>query len=298
MKKAFGILLVLLCGLAGAREWTPITLPEQIPSKDTIAGDTIALAMDSSDRGTGFVFIPEGYIPSRKGMDILVHLHTAPWLIRQEFLKTGKKAVIVTVQYPGLSAAYSGPFSRNTVLFSNILQQTVSIVTAKYPGSKPKIRRLAVSSFSAGYGAVREILKQPENYQQIQEVLLIDSLHTSIKDTTSRELETEYLYPFVKLAKDAAKGKKTFISTHSAIIPNNYAGTPETNQYLIKQVGGITKMVIKDADKVINTSGKIWLACDKRGFHVRGYSGIKAESHMSQVYAVQYWFQALKVDLD
>lgn len=284
-------ILFLSVSLVFAKNWTPYEISTALPYQETLIGDYVPIVIDTSYRGTVYVYFPSDYRPSRKGFDVLVHFHTSPWLIEQEFAKAGRKAVIVTINFPGLSGVYSGPFQKDTTLFRYILNQTISITTAKFHHTKPHIRHLAISSFSAGYGAVGVLLKQPEYYNEINEVLLVDSLHASIKDTTSREVVTKNLDAFVPLVKDAVKRKKTFVSTHSSILPATYAGTPETNAYLISVAGGKPTLFSVDTASI----GKLYLKFDKGNFHVRGYTGDNGAAHLAQVRAIKYWYEALKI---
>ncbi len=299
MKKALIVCLFWILGIIPvvAREWTPLLLPDTRPvSLETVVrGENISLSFDSSFGGTVLLFIPEGYKPSPKGIDLVVHFHTNHNFVRQQFTVENRQALLLTVNFPGLSAAYRTPFQNDSTLWSHILSQAMDSASQLHPEYPRHWRKIGLTSFSAGYGAVRELLKNPTIYSQIQEVVLIDSLHTGIKDTTRRELETEPMEPFVKLAKDAVKGKKLFITSHSAIIPETYAGTPETNQYLIQKVNGKARLVVTKPDEVIQTTGKIWLVYDKGRFHVRGYTGTQAISHLSQLWALRYWFRGMEI---
>lgn len=274
-----------------ADSWTLKVLPDKAPYKETLIGEYVPLDIDTSNYGVGMIYFPPDYKPGKKGFDLLIHFHTSPWLIEQEFAKTGRKAVIVTINYNGLSAVYRIPFQTDTTLFQKILDQTVAAVKTKYPHANPKIHRLALSSFSAGYGAIREILKQPVYYKKINEVVLADSLYAGFTDTTARVVDAKDVASFVPFVKDAVKGKKRFISVHSSYLPPDYAGTPETNAYLISIAGGKAKYFSVDT----STTGFLYQKFDKGDFHVRGYTGTIAISHMSQVYAIKNWYEGLEI---
>ena len=69
-----------------------------------------------------------------------------------------------------------------------------------------------VSSWSAGYGAVREILRQPECYARVERVLLIDGMHTGYigerPGPQESRLDPEGLEVFVRFARDAVDRRK------------------------------------------------------------------------------------------
>ena len=75
--------------------------------------------------------------------------------------------------------AYRQPF-----LDPERLGRMVKLVeqTLKQKGAPEKTRITAVdiSSFSAGYGAVRELLKSPENLKLIRRLVLTDSVSTEV----------------------------------------------------------------------------------------------------------------------
>jgi hypothetical protein len=294
-------ILIFLTGFAcfsqAAKEkaWTPVELPMHLPARVEVEGILIPFALDTASTGKGEIFLPKDYHPDKRGLDILVHFHSPGWLIRQEMVKENRSAIVVSVNYPGLSSSYRIPFSEDTGLFKKILTDTLSVATAQYPGAPAKIRILTIASFSAGYGAVREILKSPEYYRQIREIILMDSLYAGIEDTTSRKLVEKDVEPFIPFLNDAVKGKKIFISSHSAQLPKTYAGTPETNHYLIKKAHGKTQVVINNPDEVINQSGKLWLTCDVNRFRVRGYSGQDILAHSGHLYAFRYWLRPCQI---
>lgn len=55
-----------------------------------------------------------------------------------------------------------------------LLEEAARAIDAKRP---PELESIVISSFSAGYGALREILKNRANWDQVSCVVLADSLH-------------------------------------------------------------------------------------------------------------------------
>src|SRR6185369_5209772 len=87
--------------------------------------------------------------------------------------------IIVTVNYSGLSSAYSTPFS-NSALFQSVLDQTLTKVRAESDiPDNLQWDTIAVSSFSAGYGAVRQILKSSTYQSEISSLLAADSMYAT-----------------------------------------------------------------------------------------------------------------------
>ena len=75
--------------------------------------------------------------------------------------------------------------------------------------------KIAVSSFSAGYGAVREILKSSTYRNEINSLLTADSLYaTTAADGTPDDSQMVDYKTFANLAKN---GSKTFLFSHSQV---------------------------------------------------------------------------------
>src|SRR5262249_5273936 len=133
---------------------------------------------------------------------------------------------------------------------------------------KAHVRKLALSSWSAGYGAIEQILRQTGG-KNIDAVILLDSLHAGYDNEQAHTLKTAQIEPFVAFAKRAAGGKTFMFMSHSSIIPPGYASTTEVSSYMISQVGG--KPVKAKREDVLGLD--MIRKYDKGNFHVRGYDG-------------------------
>ena len=110
------------------------------------------------------------------------------------------------MNYSGLSSAYTTPFSDNT-LFQQIENEALAKVRAQ--SDIPDTLtwdKLGVSSFSAGYGAVREILKSSTYRNDIDALLTADSLYaTTASDGTPLDSQMVDYKTFAALAKSGQK---------------------------------------------------------------------------------------------
>jgi hypothetical protein len=164
--------------------------------------------------------------------DLVIHFHGASWLPMQEAEATGLPLVIAVVNLGAGSRRYSGPFD-DPRLFEQIRERIAS--------QSPRIRHLYLSAFSAGYGAVRAILRQ-QPPGRVAGVLLLDGLHTSyVPDekpiAEGGALDLRGLEPFVGYARRAAAGEVRFVITHSEIFPGTFASTTETADHLLAALG-------------------------------------------------------------
>src|SRR6185503_19284126 len=99
------------------------------------------------------------------------------------------------------------------------------------------IKDLEVSSFSAGYGAVREIIKQPEYFARIRTIVLADSMYAGLETNSVRKPLAEQIDVWVPFARAAIEGKKTFVFTYSAVPTSTYASSSECARALLATLG-------------------------------------------------------------
>src|SRR5262249_6069877 len=108
---------------------------------------------------------------------------------------------------------------------------------------------VTLGGWSAGCGAIREIMKSPEAYARVGRVLAIDGIHTGYAGgkpgPLESQLETQNLEIWVRMARDAAAGGKRVIVTHSEIFPGTFASTTETADYLLAQIGLKRRPVVR-----------------------------------------------------
>jgi len=182
------------------------------------------------------VFIPSTYY-QRPGnvADVLVHFHGDPQTYWNNAEYARLNTIIVTVNYSGLSSAYTTPFS-NSALFQQVLDESLAKVRqqADIPDDL-QWHKLGVSSFSAGYGAVREILKSSTYRNRIDSLLAADSLYaTTAADGTALDSHMADYKTFANLAK---QGTKTFLYSHSQVPTYTYESTGECGDELMQYLG-------------------------------------------------------------
>lgn len=123
-----------------------------------------------------------------------------------------------------------------------------------------------LSCFSAGYGAVRKVLRSPETAARIDGVVCADAMYAGYAEDGT--VLPEDVGPFVTYAQRAAAGEVRFVVTHSYLAPGTYAGTHETAAVLLDEVelsampaGGVTYE---------RSRGRFW---------IEGWSGDTGEAH-------------------
>lgn len=232
----------------------------------------------------GTLFIPKGL---KKKAPLVIHFHGGP--LAPEIAGARNKVAVISMQLGTGSSAYARPFA-DPQLFSRIVKEA----EAK---SHMTFSPIILTSWSAGYGAVRAILRVPEHYARVNRVLLIDGMHASyVGDQPSTGpgqesvLVPQDLEIFVQFARDAIAGRKRMIVTHSEIFPGTYASTTETTDYLVSTLGLKLKAVQKEGPMGLQQLGE----ARKGQFRLLGYAGNSAPDHVDQLQSLPDFVKWLK----
>jgi hypothetical protein len=220
---------------------------------------------------TGRVLLPEA-LP-HGSYDLVVHFHGAE-AARKLLAPAGLGVVLAGLDAGEGSTAYEEAFWGPQALDGML--EAVGAELGSDPATRPKLRHLVITSWSAGYGAVRQILiHQP---WRPSAVVLLDSLHASYAPGGGA-LRSDELEPFVELARRAQSGESTLYVTHSEIKPPGYASTSETASYLLKQLGAQRRYAgMAPLEGVEQRT-----SYDHEGLHVRGFTGSSREAHCAQL---------------
>jgi len=227
------------------------------------------------------IFIPSTYQSRGNVADLLVHFHGDPQTYWNNAKYAKLNTVIVTVNYSGLSSAYSTPFS-NTSLFGTLMNEALAKVRAE-PDIPDTLTwdKLGVSSFSAGYGAVREILKQPTYRNEIDSLLAADSLYaTTAGDGTPLDSQMADYKTFATAAKN---GTKTFIYSHSQVVtntgPSGYESTYECADELMQHLAITPTAVNSNGLGTLN----FYRTAQTGNFKLWGATGSDGDSHLEHL---------------
>jgi len=246
-----------------------------------VAGRRIEL---SSLKGA-VLFVP-AEAGNRERLPLIVHFHGAPWLVQYHIAKELPRAALITVQLGSGSSVYGRPFA-DASLFRTMLDEARTQLKLKGDWSS-----ITLTGFSAGYGAIRAILRNDAYAAQVDNVLLLDGIHASYEPEGMPPLiKGSDLDSFINFARLAVAGKKSFVITHSAIYPGSYASTTECTNFVIDAIG-LHRILspAKTQSGMRQTS-----IVDRKGFHVRGYAGSTAPDHVDFLHSMPEWFGFLKI---
>jgi len=238
----------------------------------------------------GEVFVPD-YLPAGLAeVDVLVHLHGAPSVTERELVAARLNAILITIHYGGLSGAYEKPFS-NPALFRTILDEALAALKQRQRiAAGATWQHVCVSSFSAGFGGVRALLKVPEYFERIDALYLADTLYAGyVQENGKRRVDPANMTDFRRFATEAAAGRKTMFITHSYLEPGSYAGTHETADDLIDFVGAHRQTVDEPGPAGMHIISRV----EKAGFSVRGCEGKTGEDHMAHLRHMSFWYPRL-----
>jgi hypothetical protein len=280
--------LVLLVPLTQALPQNPspmsdTTRPHPRVERYDVPGQRAALSI-------GTVYLSPGF-EARARHPLVIHLHGAPWLIEHHLRERAPQAVLVTVQLGGGSRGYAEEFADPGRF--NVLVMEAASRASELAGGRVAFESIALSSFSAGYGGVRSILRHADHYTRVGAVTLADSLHASyvgdgaIPRAADLPVDETGLDVFIRFAADAGSGSKRMWVTHSEVYPGTYASTTETADVLLKHLKLTRVRALRDGP-----IGMQQLSEARRGnFHLAGFAGNSAPDHMDHLYALGAWLE-------
>jgi hypothetical protein len=278
----------------------PPPMPKRSIQKPEV--DPPGLRIDIPDGAYKFLlFIPPNYrVPESGEIDLVVHFHAAVWFVIDEHLRSGLKGPLLIGALGEGSSTYARPFAEDRERFDRLLKATLEAVTRECNGEagQTRIGRIDVTSFSAGYGAVRELVKEERYWKQFRRIILCDSLYAGWDPATTQPGATsrpspENMNPWRAYVESAARGERTFVLTHS-LVPTPYANTDACGKALIEIVAApVVEVKPGELPATQDPEYPLIRRADKGRFHVWTYEGKDAGAHMTHVRHLAEIWQAL-----
>jgi hypothetical protein len=249
-------------------------IPPSPGSESTPPGRRLGLDIEGAT-----LFVPDGLRPPAGGpVDVVLHLHGAPSTLEPALADARWPAVLIAFNRKGLSRVYAEPFS-DPALFPRLLEVARSALKDLRVADEPRIGRVIVSSFSAGFGGVRELLKVPEHFARIDGLVMADSIYCGYVGAEDHRVDPALMEGFRRFAAEAAAGRKAFLVSHSALVPRGYASTAETADFLIRSLDGTPEPAqARWADGWTQTR-----AFARGRFVVLGFAGTEGTDHMNHL---------------
>ena len=221
----------------------------------------------------------------RAEFDLVVHFLGAAWIPQQAVAALGDNTVAAVLNLGAGSGVYQRAFMDSTA-FDSLLAGVVREVAA-VTGRNARVAHITLVAFSAGHGAVREILRTPRHFARVDAVLLLDGMHTSyVPDgsvlSAGGALDTTNLTAFAAFARAAVRGEKHFVVTHSEIFPGTFASTTETADWLLATLGLHRTPVLRWGPRGMQQISEV----HSGHFDLLGFAGNAAPDHIDQLHAL------------
>jgi hypothetical protein len=225
-------------------------------------------------------------------VDLLIHFHGASFVPERAVYDSGHPFILATVNLGSGSSVYEKPFESKHA-FTELVEAVIDSVREK-KSIELEVSRIYLSSFSAGYGAVRAILRNHQ--ERVDGIILLDGLHTDYVPARKvlaegGKLNEKNLTDFVQFARLAIEGRKKFLITHSAIFPGTYASTTETADFIINSLGLKRQPALKWGPGGMQLVSKTYAG----NLAILGFAGNTAPDHIDHFHGLPYF---LKMILD
>jgi len=223
-------------------------------------------------------------------MDLLIHFHGAGYVAKHAVYESKHHLLLAVVNLGSGSSVYENAFQSPST-FPRLAEMICRTVSER-KGTTIKPSRVYLSSFSAGYGAVRAILKH--HSPTVDGILLLDGLHTGYVPprrvlSQGGALNDEKLKDFIQYARLAMDNKKRSMITHSEIFPGTYASTTETADYLMSSLGLQRHPVLKWGP----VGMQLLTETRAGGLTVLGFAGNSAPDHVDHLHGLPVFLKTL-----
>ncbi len=267
------------------------------PSEKPVRADKYVKRDAHVKLGDGVLYAPPGFASTDGRFDLLMHYHGNVELVEQSVEAAKLNALVYIINYGESSGRYSRPLRRPDA-FDNMLTSVEARAATALRLANPRVGRVALSSWSAGYGAVYHILRSRSRLDRVDALLLLDSLHGQYAPGQETKLLGLRLKPFVTFARRALVGEKLMVLTHSAVQTHGYPNTTATADALLQRLGlSRTKATAETASppevelevvvKAFPSGERNWMKVDsevhQRAFHLLGCSGTHKGDHIAHL---------------
>ncbi len=214
------------------------------------------------------------------GYDVLVHFH-GQTAMRMTLAQVARGVAFVGIDLGIASGPYQDAFA-SPEAWPALKRSIESALKAQSGDPRAHIRHIALTAWSAGYGAVNEILKHDK--AGIDAVVLLDGLHaawdpTHTSHTTGNDVTAGPIAPTLEFAKMALKGEKIFVFSHSEVDPVTYPSTRLTADMLMRELGIKRHPVSNSSSDKFGLYGTV----DTRGVHIWSYHGGDKAAHCTHL---------------
>lgn len=182
----------------------------------------------------GLLTFPPSFASEDGAYDLVIHFNGNTDLVEESYGYAGVNAVVMILNLGVGSGLYEDRFA-DPEAFRLILARVQSVMEARGLRS-PRLGRIALSSWSSGYGGVLEVLHNDSLFERIDAVVLFDSIHCGIVPW-SKQPKPDQIDPIRRFARKAAEGRALLSITHSEIETYGYLNAHLTTDLILDAVG-------------------------------------------------------------
>ncbi len=208
-------------------------------------------------------------------VDLLFHFHGNPALVERAWQRTKLNAALLIMNHGETTKPYADRYNYPNAL-KHLIEVAQRYVAELCPGAPPRVGRIALSAWSAGYASVQKLIRNNRDAARVDAVLLSDGLHTGLLKKHPRVISEAGLEPFIDFGREAVDGDKLLAITHSAIPTPDFASTTETTDAVLDALG-VVRVIHLEEEKI----GKMTLASEahENSFYLMGFEGTQARDH-------------------
>jgi hypothetical protein len=270
----------------------------------------------------GKVVFPSTFETTDGTYDVIIHFHGNPEVTLESVEVAKINAVLVQINGAG-KGGYEAIYADHPGVYEELLA-AIDRGLKERGIPDPHVHRIALTSWSAGYGAITSILEHRNGTDPLDAVAMFDGIHASWEGGNSRsyaangivhdqsDLTPELglahqrgainklqIRSLLKTAQQAVEGKLYFGITHTEIDPMAYASCTITTNYLLGELG-LTRHAldpIADAPKWVDLASMLRVFDTKKihqlvpltevrvgGLHLIGYEGKTPDHHSVQLF--------------
>lgn len=221
----------------------------------------------------GTLFVPAAS-EHRAGVRLLFFFHGGDW-IPEVAVARERRIAVVTVQAGAGSSRYAALFADPA--------RFPSLIGDAEKQSGLHFSEIVLGGWSAGCGAVRQILRDPASAARVARVLCIDGVHAGYANGTPGPQESQLsdadLDAWLAFGREAIAGRKCLLITHSEIFPGTFASTTETADYLLRAWGLQPHPVLQWGPMGTQMLSRVRAG----GLLVVGFAGNSAPDHVDEM---------------
>lgn len=154
------------------------------------------------------LILPSNWKPNNR-QTVWMHFHGPNWHTRDEHARAGHTEPIIHASAGEGSTVYANLF-KDPAVWDRLIVQIGEELRRRSGRRYLKVTGVHLSSFSAGYGAIRELVKLPSAFKMIQSVVLADSFYGSLETMEPRVPYGPHIEVWEPLAREAMGGQEDF----------------------------------------------------------------------------------------